>query len=85
MWMMQEILPPGVEHGEEADLSPQMLRIGGNGLQSLGRCPEEDAIDHRLVLIGDVGNRFRHRQDDVKVLRGEKLGPSVVQPLSAGQ
>ena len=78
-------MSPGVKHGEEADLGPQMLRIRGNGLQGLGRCPEEDAVDHRLVLIGNVGNRFWQRQDDVKVLRGEKLGPSVVQPLSTGQ
>lgn len=31
MRMVHQILPPGVEHGQEADLRAQMLRISGDG------------------------------------------------------
>ena len=30
MRVMQQILSPGVQHGQKADLGPQMFRIGGN-------------------------------------------------------
>lgn len=82
---MQQILAPRVQHGEEANLGAQVFGIGGNGVQGLGRCPEENAVDRRLILIGNCGNCFRHREDHVKVLGGEKLSATIVQPLCAGQ
>mgnify|MGYP003287174178 CR=1 FL=1 len=33
---MLEVLPPGVEDGQEADLGPQVLGVGGDLLQGLG-------------------------------------------------
>jgi hypothetical protein len=36
-----------------------MLRIGGDGQQRLGRGLEQRIIDHRLVLVREVGNRGR--------------------------
>ena len=32
MRVLHQILPPGVEHGQEADLRAQMLRISGDGV-----------------------------------------------------
>src|SRR5271165_1405847 len=78
-------LSPGMEHGEETNLGAQMLGIGGDGLQGLGRRTEENAIDRRFVLMGDGGNLFRQRQNDVEILRRKKLGATVVEPLGAGQ
>jgi hypothetical protein len=83
--MMQQILAPSVQHGEEANLRAQVFGIGGDGAQGLGRRTEENAVDRRLVLIGNGGNLFRYRKDDVKILRGEKLSTTVVQPLCAGE
>ena len=57
MRMLLERLPPGVQDGEHADLGAQMLGIGGDGAQRLGRCPEQHAVDHGLVLEGDLGDR----------------------------
>jgi len=54
-------------------------------LQGLGRRAEENAVDRRLVLMGDGGNRFGQRQNDVKILRREKPGAAVIEPLGAGQ
>ena len=83
--MMQQGLTPGVQHGKEADLGTQMLGIGGDGSQGLGRGPEENAIDHPLVLVSDSGNLFRHGEDDVKVLGLEDLGKTILNPVSASQ
>ena len=58
MGVQSQRLPPGMEHGEETNLSAQMLGIGGDGLQGLSRRTEENAVDRRLVLMGDGGNRF---------------------------
>ena len=53
MRVVHQVLPPGVQHGQEADLRAQMLRIGGDGAQCLRRRPEQDVVDHGLVLEGD--------------------------------
>ncbi len=45
MGMMEPILTPGVEYGEEADLGAQMFGIGGKGAQGLGGGAEQDAVD----------------------------------------
>jgi hypothetical protein len=82
---MNEILPPGVEHGKEADLGPQMLGICGDGGQRFGDRAEQDAIDDLLVLKGYFGDLLRHGEDDVKIWRVENLATPVIQPLGAGQ
>ena len=51
--MVQQVLSPGVQHTKEANLRAQMLRIGGDGAQRLRRRPEQDIVDHGLVLERD--------------------------------
>jgi len=34
--MVSEVLPPGVQYGEEADLGAEVFGIGGDGTQGLG-------------------------------------------------
>ena len=53
--MVQQVLAPGVEHGEEADLGAQVPGIGRDRAQGLGRRAEQDAVDDLLVLVGDGG------------------------------
>ena len=59
-----------MEHGGDADSGAEMLWIGGDGDQRLGGCLEQDVVDHGLVLIGDVGDCRRQREDDVEVRTG---------------
>jgi hypothetical protein len=40
MWMMLELLIPGVEDAEEADLGAEMLRVRGNFDEGLGAAAE---------------------------------------------
>jgi hypothetical protein len=66
------------------DLSSQVLRIGCDSCQSFGRGMEEDAVDDFLVLIGDHGDLFRHREYNRKIGCLQKLGLRVFNPLRPG-
>ena len=85
MRMVQQVLPPRVENREEADFGAEMFGIGSNGPEGLGGGPEENAIDGPLVLEGDIGNLFRHRKDDVKILGFQNLRLPVFDPLGTRQ
>src|ERR1700737_2052947 len=65
--MMVEVLAPGVQHGRDADLGAEVLRIGGDRQEALGGGLEQEAVDRRLVLIGDGTDLSRQREDDVEV------------------
>jgi hypothetical protein len=45
---------PSMEHRGDADAGSEMLGVGRNRAQRLGRRLEQDVVDHRLVLVGDV-------------------------------
>ena len=48
-----------MKDGEDADAGAEVLGIGRDGDQGLGRSLEQDVVDYRLVLIGDVGDLRR--------------------------
>ena len=81
--MKLEVLSPTVKHGEETDLSPEVLGIGCDGGQSLGRDTEKNAVNHLLILIGDRRDRLWHREHDVKVRHIQKFGLAILDPLRA--
>ena len=83
--MMKKILAPGVEHGEEADLRAEVLRIGGDDAQGIRRRSEQNSVHQFLVLIGDGGQLFGHGEHHMEVLSIEDLRPPVVQPSRTGQ
>jgi len=67
MRMEQQVLPPTVQHGQEADLCAEMFRIGGNLEQSLGGSVEQQVIEDLLVDQGQMREMMRHREDDVGI------------------
>ena len=50
---MLQVLAPGVEDGQEADLGAEVLGVGGDLPQGLGGGLEQEAVDRRRVLQGD--------------------------------
>ena len=82
--MVVQVLAPGVEHGDEADLGAEMLGIGGDPAQRLGRRSEQDGVDRLLVLEGDLGDRRRQGEDDVEVGHRQQLGLPGGEPFGAG-
>ena len=71
---------PGVEHGGDADAGAQVARIGGDGHHGLGRRPEQQVIDHGLVLPGEVGDLGRQGEDDMEIADRQKVGLPFGQP-----
>jgi hypothetical protein len=57
---------PGVQYRREPDAGAEVLGIGGDGDQGLGSGLEQQIIDDRLVVIGDVGDP-RQGEDDVEI------------------
>ena len=54
MGMMGQGRAPGVQYHGDADVGTEMLWIGSDGEQGLGGGFEQQMVDHRLILIGDL-------------------------------
>jgi len=48
--MVQEVLAPGMEHTQEADLRTEMPRVAGDLQQSRGAGAKQEVVDDGLVL-----------------------------------
>src|SRR5215469_17007139 len=79
--MVGECRAPGVENREDADAGAEVLGIGRDGDQGLGGSLEQDVVDHRLVVVGDVGDLGRQRKHDVEVRYRQQLGLTCGEPL----
>ena len=75
---------PGVQDGYEADARTEMLGIGRDRERGLGRGLEQQVVDHRLVLIGDVGDLGRQCVHHMKIRHRQQLGLTLGQPLACG-
>ena len=83
--MVLQRLTPSMEHRGDDDLRAQMLGIGGDGGERLGRGAEQDCIDGGLVLEGDRTDRRRQGEDDVEVRHRQQFGLSMREPFGACQ
>jgi hypothetical protein len=83
--VMQQCLGPSVEHGKEADFGSEVFRVGSDGAEGFGACPEEDGVDHAFVLKSHGGNFIRDGKDDVIIGNGKQLGHARFEPLCFGQ
>ena len=81
----EEVLSPSVQHRGHADRGPEMLGIGGDRLQRLGRRPEQDVVDDRLVLQRNAGDGLGHGEHDMEVGHREQFSLAIGDPLRAGQ
>ena len=69
MRMEQQVLPPGVQNAEDADLGAQVFGVGGHrpSAEAALRC-EQQVIERARVLPAQSTIQFvRHGEDDVKI------------------
>jgi hypothetical protein len=78
-----KVLPPAMQHSEEADFHAQVLGVTGNGEQGFGSGCEEEVVDDLFVVEGDGGDGFRKREDHVEVFGGQQLGGALLEPFFA--
>jgi hypothetical protein len=77
MRVMRHRRAPGVQHRGDSDARAQMLGVGGDPEQRLGRGLEQQVIDHPLVLPGDGGDRRRQGEHNMEIGNGQELGLAI--------
>ena len=80
-----KVLPPGVEHGDQANVCTEMLAIGRHGAQRIGGGSHEKVVHHCLVLECDLSQRGGQREDDVEIGNRQQLGLARLQPFGTRQ
>src|SRR5471032_3653834 len=80
--MMGHCRAPGVQYRRDADAGSEVLRVGRDPEHRLRRGLEQQIVDHGLVLVGDVANRRRQREDDVELGTREQFGLARRHPLA---
>ena len=78
-WVSAE--PQVCSTGGDSDPGTEVLGVGGDRDQRLGRSLEQEVVDDGLVLVGDIGDRRRQREHDVEVADREQIGLALGQPL----
>jgi hypothetical protein len=82
--MMHEGLAPGVEDGEEAQLSPEVAGVGGDVLKGRGRRAQEKVVDDSGVLEGEGREGLGQGEHDVGIGHLQHLGLAGLEPAGLG-
>ena len=62
-----QVLSPGVQHAEEADLGAEMLGVGGDLQQRRGAGAEQQIVEHASCSARPAEQFVGQREDDVEV------------------
>jgi len=84
MRMMLQLLVPGVEDTEEADLGAQMPGMARDFEQGLGTGAEQQIVKNLFVLQSQGCQKMRKGEDHVHVGGGQEFLPTRLQPAVAG-
>src|SRR5438445_2967346 len=85
MGMETEVLIPGVQHGEEADLRAEVPRIASDFEKGFRTGTEQQIVDDFLVLQGQYRELWRKCEDHMDVARGEKFSLTCGDPAFPGR
>jgi hypothetical protein len=80
VWVVSQRGAPGVQHQGHADASAELFRVGGKGEQGLGGSLEQQAVNHRLVVLGQLAEGGRQREGHRVVLDRQQLGLALGEP-----
>jgi hypothetical protein len=70
-----------MEDRGDADAGAEVLGVGRDGDQSLGRSLEQQIINDSLVLVGDVGDGRRQCEHDMIIRHRQQVGLARRQPV----
>jgi hypothetical protein len=73
MRMQSQVLSPGVENAEEADLGSEVLGVGGNLKHGLSGGAEEQIIEQPWIALTERVQLVGQGKDDVEVRYAEQV------------
>jgi hypothetical protein len=85
MGVKVELLAPGMEHGEPADLCAEMLGVPGDVLKRLGDGAKEEPVEQARVLQRQGTQVVRQGKDPMDVWRVEHLALPGREPRGLGR
>ena len=85
MGVVQQLLAPGVEDGEEATRSAPVLGIGRDGTQGGGYGVKQEVVNDGRVLYRQGSDGVREGEDDMARDDGEELLRTGSDPAGLGQ
>jgi hypothetical protein len=83
MGVMQQLLVPGMQHGQKADSGSEAAWIGGNGEQRLGDGLEQQIVNRLRIAERQRGEPGRQREYNMAVRDRQKFPASGFKPLLA--
>ncbi len=83
MGMQQEVLPPGVQNADHADLCSQVFWIGRDLQQGLRTGSEQQVVEQTRVVQGQHIEFMGHSKHNMEVTGGQKLSLAGRQPTLA--
>ena len=78
--MMRHRRAPCVQNRCDANTRVQMLGIGSDLDHRVRARPHQQGVELPLVLVGDIGDRFGQREDQVEIPHGQQFGLACRQP-----
>ena len=72
---------PAVQYGGDANAGAEVLWVGRDRDQGLGRGLEQQVVDDGLVLVADIGDRTRQREHNMEVRHRQQIGLARGQPV----
>ncbi len=85
MGMKLELPGPGVEHGRDAELGPESLRITSEGEEGLGSRPPEQREHLAAMREAEGSQSGREREDDVEVVDVDDTRHPLIDPAGLGE
>ena len=85
MWVVGHRRAPCMKHRGYGDACAQMLRVGGDLEQRFRGRLEQEIVDHRLVLIGDLGDGRRQSEHHMEIRHVEQLRLPRFHPVPRGR
>ena len=82
--MVFQLLVPGMEHAEEADVGAERLGITNDFEQGFSAGAAEQTVDHLLILQGQRRQEVREREDDMDVGGRQEFPTARLQPTVSG-
>ena len=81
--MQKQVLSPGVQDADHADLGAQVFVIDGDLQQGLRAGSEQQVVEQTRVLQGQHIEFVRHSEHDMEVAGGQEFALAGRQPALA--